>query len=137
MGTTIGASSRVTVNVRRIRVGDNSLPSWAALRLVWATFSAALSLSRCALSCARSALSAERSADLMRRRSLRAANLASSLGLRFIARASARRVARLFRLLNRPIPGSPPGRFVDALRLVDSHYRPVVGQALWCLFHPR
>src|ERR1700739_4202706 len=126
MGTTIGASSRVTGNVRRIRVGDNRRPSWAAFRLVWATFSAALSLSRCALISARNALSAERSADLMRRRSLRAAYLASSLARRFIARASARRVDRLFRFLNRPIPGLPPGRLVDALRLVNSHYRPAV-----------
>src|ERR1700688_1648339 len=104
MGTTTGASSRVTVNVRRIRVGENSFPSRAAFRLVSATFNVALSLSRCALNGARSALSAERSADLIRRFSLRAAYLASSFARRFIARASARRVARLLRLLNRPIP---------------------------------
>src|SRR5262249_26167122 len=112
--------------------GDNSRPSRAAFKLVSAALSAALSLSRCILIWARSALSADRSPDLMRRLSLRAAYLASSLVRRFIARVSARRDARVLRVLNRPIRGSPPGRLVDAFRLVDLQYRPANRPALRC-----
>src|SRR5688500_8652468 len=43
---------------------------------------------------------------LMRRASFLAANLASSFALALMARASARRVARLLRRLNRPIPAA-------------------------------
>src|SRR6185312_5830026 len=111
----------------RIRVGENSFPSRAALRLVSATFSATLLLSRCALICARRALSADRSAERIRRFSLRAAYLASSFARRFNARASARRVARLLRLLNRPIPRSPPDRLVDMLRIG----RPTLSPRWW------
>ena len=47
-----GLGIRDTVSARRMRVGDNSFPSWAAFKLAAATLTAALSLSRCALTLA-------------------------------------------------------------------------------------
>src|SRR5271166_2156793 len=107
-GVNTGASSRDTVSTRRIRFGDNNFPSRVAFRWVSATFSAARSLSRWALRCALRALPSARWALLIRRASFLADSLASSLARALIARASARRVARLFRLRNRPIPGRLP-----------------------------
>src|SRR5260370_5589613 len=107
-GVKIGASSRDTVSTRRIRVGDNNFPSRTALSSVSATFSAARSLSRWAFNCALRAFSWARWVALTRRTSFLADSLASSLARVLIARTSARRVARLFRLRNRPIPGRLP-----------------------------
>src|SRR5947209_14167477 len=109
----IGASSRDTVSSRRIRVGDSNAPSRAAFRLASATFNAVWSLLRCALSFSRSAFVSARRSALKRRTSFLADSLASSLALALIARASARRAARDFRLPNRPIRALPPRDLVD------------------------
>ena len=82
------------------------MPSRAAFSWVSATFSAALSLSRCAFSCALRALVSALWSALMRRASFFAASLASSFALALMARASALRVARVLRRLNRLIPAA-------------------------------
>ena len=107
-GSSTGASSRDTVRVRRIRLGDNNLPSRAVLEPGLGDFQ-------------RGAIATPLGSDLRPNRfvgglpfTLDAASLVlgrqlrpASLARALIARASARRVARLFRLRNRPIPALP------------------------------
>ncbi len=127
-GTTIGASSRVTVSSRRIRRGGEqlALPGRLQLRLghldrgpVAVALRSKLSLERLVL-CPSSAL--------MRRASFLAASLASSFAFATMARASALRVARVLRRLNGLIPAASRSSLgaVGVVAAVQAQpYRPV------------